>query len=386
MKADPLIFVGGGLAGGLAALALHRRRPDVPILLIEAAASFGGNHTWSCFETDIPTDAQWLVDELCPVRWPAHRVRFPQYERRIEIGYLALASTKLHAALIAGLPAAALRLSTPVEAIAPDHVVLQGGERLAAMAVIDCRGPEETVDGMELAWQKFVGCDYALSSPRSAIPTIMDATVEQTDGYRFIYTLPLSAQLWLLEDTYYSLDKRLDRTDVRARVEAAARDAGIAGSVVREESGVLPIVIDGKPERFWPRSEVARLGLRAGLFHPTTGYSFGLALKAAVDLAELPLPCGPAQLADWTRNLFMRNWRGTGFYRTLNQLMFRAGAPGERFRVLEHFYRLDAALIARFYAGRLTSRDKLKILSGKPPVPVTRAVGALLGRRAAWQT
>jgi lycopene beta-cyclase len=214
----------------------------------------------------------------------------------------------------------------------------------------------------------------------------MDATVEQTDGYRFVYTLPFSPELWLVEDTYYSLDQRLDRVGVRARVEAAARTAGIAGQVVREESGVLPIVIDGQPARFWPRGDGARLGLRAGLFHPTTGYSLGLALKAAVALAEQPLPCSPAQLAAWTRQLFIRNWRGTAFYRALNQLMFRAGAPGERYRVLEHFYRLDAALVARFYSGRLTARDKLRILTGKPPVPVARAVGALLGRRATWQT
>jgi lycopene beta-cyclase len=58
-------------------------------------------------------------------------------------------------------------------------------------------------------------------------------------------------------------------------------------------------------------------------------------------------------------------------------MLFRAAAPRERYRVLEHFYRLDPALVGRFYAARSGARDKLRILSGKPPVPVTRALLAL---------
>ena len=58
-------------------------------------------------------------------------------------------------------------------------------------------------------------------------------------------------------------------------------------------------------------------------------------------------------------------------------MLFRAAAPEHRYRVLEHFYRLDPGLIARFYAGRSTAADKMRILSGRPPVPVARALMAL---------
>ncbi|MEN9924724.1 MAG: hypothetical protein RL268_850, partial [Pseudomonadota bacterium] len=34
--------------------------------------------------------------------------------------------------------------------------------------------------------------------------------------------------------------------------------------------------------------------------------------------------------------------------------------------------------IARFYAGKLTWTDRVRILSGKPPVPVGAAIRALL--------
>ena len=41
-----LAIVGGGLAGGLAALAVHRAHPHMRITLFEAKDSLGGNHRW----------------------------------------------------------------------------------------------------------------------------------------------------------------------------------------------------------------------------------------------------------------------------------------------------------------------------------------------------
>ena len=64
----------------------------------------------------------------------------------------------------------------------------------------------------------------------------------------------------------------------------------------------------------------------------------------------------------------------------LDRMLFKAAAPAERYRVLERFYRLSPALIGRFYAGQSTMMDKVRILSGRPPVPIGRAVRALVTR------
>ena len=42
-------------------------------------------------------------------------------------------------------------------------------------------------------------------------------------------------------------------------------------------------------------------------------------------------------------------------------------------------YRLPDPLVGRFYAGRPSWPDRVRILSGKPPVPVGRALGSLFG-------
>jgi lycopene beta-cyclase len=62
-------------------------------------------------------------------------------------------------------------------------------------------------------------------------------------------------------------------------------------------------------------------------------------------------------------------------------MLFRAAKPSERWRVLERFYRLPEALIARFYADRLTLADRARILAGRPPVPLGRALASFPDRR-----
>jgi lycopene beta-cyclase len=70
-------------------------------------------------------------------------------------------------------------------------------------------------------------------------------------------------------------------------------------------------------------------------------------------------------------------WESRGFYRLLDRMLFRAAVPGRRRDVLERFYKLDPRLIGRFYAARSTFADKMRILSGKPPVPIRRAIAVM---------
>ncbi len=377
MMHPPVIIVGGGLAGSLAALALRRERPDLPLLLLEAGASFGGNHTWSFFDSDIPREGAHWVRALQPRHWPGYQVSFPRYHREIEQGYNAIASPRLDALVRAQLPTHMWRRDCQVVSIEPERVILSGGEELAASAIIDARGPDGPMPGLELGWQKFVGIEFAAEAADPERPTIMDATVPQIDGYRFVYTLPLASDRVLVEDTYYSDQPTLDVEQVAARVRAAALAQGIAGAELRQESGVLPICLGGDPDRFWPIDDpVARLGMRGGFFQATTGYSFPLALRFATEMARYPDLSAPA-LAAWSRRKFIGHWRQSAYYRLLNRLMFHAAGPDRRYRIFERFYGLAPSLISRFYSGDLTLRDKARILIGRPPVPVGAALRVL---------
>lgn len=63
----------------------------------------------------------------------------------------------------------------------------------------------------------------------------------------------------------------------------------------------------------------------------------------------------------------------------LARMLFGAGFPQRRYKLLERFYTLPEPLIERFYAGRSTGRDKLRVLAGRPPVPVGAVLASLIG-------
>ena len=373
-----LLIAGGGLAGGLTALALKAARPDLAVALVEAGETFGGNHTWSSFESDLSPAGRTLAAPLIAHRWPGYSVRFPALGRRLDTPYQSATSERLHAALMRALPESHIFLSAPIAELTREGALLADGRRLAARAVLDARG-NRPARHLDLGWQKFVGLEVELAEPHGlGEPIIMDATVSQHDGYRFVYVLPFSPTTALIEDTYYADGADLPRDAIadRVRAYAAAQGWRIAREL-RAEHGVLPIAIGGDIAAHLAQTPagVAPIGMQAALFHPVTGYSFPDAVELALRIAEHR---DLSTLEAMIRAHAAERWQSRGYYRLLTKMLFRAALPDERRQVLQRFYGLDAGLVARFYAGHSSLRDKARILTGKPPVPVGRALAAIL--------
>ena len=377
-----LAIIGGGLAGGLIARAFADRRPEVRLLLVEEQPALGGNHIWSFFDGDVPDADRWLVDPLVAHRWAGgHEVRFPGYSRTLWAPYNSISSARFDAELRATLGDCIVRAR--VEALTPDGATLSDGRALSARAVIDARGGGD-LSTLRCGWQKFVGQTLHLAQPHGLTrPVIMDATVAQLDGYRFVYLLPMAERTVFIEDTYYSDDAALDVAALRQRIAAYAQAQGWhVEAVAHEETGVLPVVYGGDFQRFWPADDpVARAGVRAGLFHPMTGYSLPDAVAFALHLTSV-WPLDGAALALASRAYAQAHWRRGAYYRMLGKMLFLAAAPVERYRIFARFYRLSPRLIGRFYGGRSSTSDKLRILCGRPPVPIRAAMRALLDPHA----
>ncbi|MFZ0267525.1 lycopene beta-cyclase CrtY [Caulobacter sp.] len=376
-RAD-VVLVGGGLANGLIALRLKRLRPHLRVILLEQGPTIGGEHTWCHFATDVDTvEADWLRP-LIVHRWSGYEVRFPGHSRQLPTDYLAITSERLHRLLSAVLGDDAW-LDATVSQVDPHQVTLADGRTIAAGAVIDGRGPRKS-RSLALGYQKFVGQGVRLTAPHGLTrPIIMDATVSQEDGYRFVYVLPLDGMRLLIEDTRYSDGPDLDRPALRAAIADYAEAQGwTIAEVEREEGGVLPIALGGDIDAYWREAQphIAAVGLRAALFQPTTGYSLPDAARLAEAVAALP-QITSASVRACVEAQSKTVWRRRGFFRLLNRMLFRACAPGNRYKVLERFYRLSPGLIQRFYAARLTRWDKARILIGKPPVPISAAVRCL---------
>jgi lycopene beta-cyclase len=381
-------IAGGGLAGGLTALALAQIDPGLRIALIEAGPQPGGRHRWSWFASDLDPAGTALLDQFSPTRWDdGYAVRFPGLTRRLPTPYRSLASDGFAATLAQLLPAGTIRANAPVQALDAGSVTLADGSVLTAKSVIDARGIADAY-ALTGGWQVFLGRTIRTDAPHGVQhPTIMDAGVEQVDGYRFVYVLPLNADTIFVEDTYYADAPRLDRAALGARIEAYAAANGWHGRMIEQETGALPVVTGGDFAAFsgaQAQPGVTRLGVRGGFFHPLTSYSLPIAAATAIEVARLVRgDYAGSALATTIAARAADHWRGGAFYRTLGAMLMQAGDPGERWRVFERFYRLPEALIERFYAGRSTLADKARVLAGKPPVPVIGALKALTapGRR-----
>src|SRR3546814_5579511 len=103
-----------------------------------------------------------------------------------------------------------------------------------------------------------------------------------------------------------------------------------------------------------------KLGVRAGLFHPTTGYSLPDAVRTAVELARLP-DISAAAIARVMEAKARKLWRERGFYRLLDGMLFRGARPEQRYRILQGIYELDERLVGRFYAARSRGYDRVRI-------------------------
>lgn len=379
-----VVLVGGGLSTCLMALALFQHRPEARVALVEQQSALGGNHLW-CFHAGDVTADMGFVTQLITRRWPGYEVRFPKVKRWLDEPYAAVTSERLDEVVqraFAGRTTSRLLLSRSARRVTATRVVLDSGEELRGTVVIESRGPGayDCADGA--GYQKFLGLELVLSAPSPLVaPLLMDALLPQRDGFRFMYALPLSSHRVLLEDTYFSDSPELDQQQSAAEIMAYAAEHGFqVARVARRESGVLPLPTAA------PRFDKAapdgplQAGYQGGWFHPVTGYSFPLAARLALAVAR----GAPEQLRTRVWPALLREQRMQfRFGVLLNRLMFGAFAPEERSGAIEHFYRLPADAVRRFYALELRHTDRLRMLCGRPPrgFSLPRALATNLARQ-----
>jgi len=385
-----IAIVGGGLAGGLIALALNRNAPDTKFVLIEAGKALGGNHRWSWFESDLDDAGKELMQPLRQTEWDnGYEVKFPKYRRKLNTGYRSMSSSDFHEALTRILPEASLQFGHKAISVDARGVDLDNGTRIKARAVIDCRSfvPSEHLRG---GWQVFLGRHVRLDQAHGIErPVIMDASVDQIaphgngGAYRFVYVLPLGAHDVFVEDTYYADDFKLDRGALSARIDHYCQQHGWQHGVpVGHEAGVLPVLTGGNFTAYQNEIRIEGVtiaGARGGFVHPLTSYTMPIAVDNALAIAaEADLP--GAQLAALIEARARKHWRNTSYYRLLGRLLFLAAVPERRVKIFQRFYGLRPKLIERFYAARSSRFDRVRVLFGNPPVSIPRAIAAMFKR------
>lgn len=363
---NPIKIVGGGLSGCLLMAALKHRWPELEVTLCERSSSLSDHQTWSFHAGDVPANCWDWLGPLVTKSWTGYDVHFPRFSRSFTTGYHSIRSQDLVEKIKAQFSKNIL-LQTEVSKSDPNignYFITAGWNAL--------KKPEN------FGFQKFVGLDLKLKTAHGLTkPILKDVREPQTDGYRFFYILPFSETELMIEDTYYSNSPNLNIDDVKKGIlEYAEKNNWHIETILRQESGSLPLdLYPPDAQDKWPLA----LGAAANLAHPVTGYTFPSVIRQIQCIIE----SDSADIEEWKKRLYAENKKirsSFGFYCFLNRMMFGAATATKRYIILQRFYTLSNGLIERFYGGRTSFSDQVRILLGKPPVPILSAMKQISSR------
>ncbi len=365
------VLIGAGLANSLLALRLFEQNRSFVVL--EKKLTLAADQTWSFHNTDLAKEELDWLRPLISAAWTSYLVRFATYSRNLPLSYSSMTADNFfkHVQTVLGEK---LCLGVSIASVHDTHAVLADGREVFGNCVIDGRGMKGPEMG-PCGYQKFLGLDLKFANPHGLkAPIIMDTRLSQNDGFHFMYSLPLDEHTLLVEDTYYSDTPDLNLKTCRDEIFNYAKNNWPGEfKATREESAALPIPLSRDFLKLaFQENAGAMVGLRGGHFHATTGYSLPWAVKNAFLISNLSNPT-TAKIKTALKVRTQPN-----YFLLLNRMLFGAALPSERVNIFSRFYQFPAEFISKFYGARMTSFDQVRLLIGKPPVNMARALRSLL--------
>lgn len=355
------MIAGGGLAACLAALAMARLRPEVPLLIVEESERFGGEGFHNFADAELGQDGAELIGPLALERWPGFYVAFPGFSRKLKAEWAGFAAADIHRAMVETLTPKQYKLGVKVVAVREDALVLDGGETIKAQGAIDARGAA-SLSTLDLLYEARLERAYRLAAPhRVDWPVLIDATVDQAGGLRFMQCVPLSQERLIVADVCVS---ERGQPDERAgeRLDAYLAARGWKNRKTEaSHARVRPLPVGGDFAAFWRLggARVAKLGLRGGFVNPLTGRTIADAVRTARLLAEQRDFTG-TMLHDLFEAEAKQLWKKREFQRTIAGALAKA-APEDRRALLERLYRLEPGLIARLQSDQLGLIERMRV-------------------------
>ena len=368
-----IVIMGGGLSGSLLAYQMSLLSPTPEFTLIESRNNLSDHHTWSFHHSDLQESSYEWIRPLISQSWHSQTVHFPSFSRTLKLAYHSIRSHEFRTKITKALQNR-LILGDPVCEVSSEGCVqLASGKKIQADLIFDARGIKSN-QHQASGYQNFFGMDLELTQPHGLdVPIIMDTRCAQSEGFKFFYLLPWTSHSLLVEATCYSNTPEFDPHQYKREIEEYCSNQNwTIQRIRRTEQAALPIPLNctQRPPQLSPR--IIPIGMLGGYFHYTTGYSFPLSVRVSETITHT------LRQSNWSIQkiqsalapLSAHTQQQALFFSTLNRMLFLACRPENRIQVFSRFYGLNQNLITRFYQGNLKWRDQLRILMGKPPVPL----------------
>jgi len=356
-----LLIAGGGLAGSLAALAMARQRPEVPMLLVGEGESAGGAGTFLVLDEALGEAGRALLAPLAVHSWDGFYALLPGRARKLRLRCHAVAASAIDAAVRESLRPEQLRLGARIVAVREDSILLAGGETIGGTGALDARGWAHQTT-LELGWRHGVARTLALPVPhRLDLPVAIDSTLSGGAGCGYVTCIPLDPQRLVVEHVRYARGAEADAAAGRAAIEGYAEARGWAGATVEaEQMFSTPVPLGGDFAGYWRigGARVAKLGARGGFFGLGLGSTLDDAAGTAATLTRQRDFSGAA-LHDLFEGEAAALWRAREPYRAIARRLVEGGdcAPAEA------VYGAEPGTVERFFAQRLGLIERRRLLA-----------------------
>src|SRR5436305_11082057 len=197
-----LLIAGGGVSASLAALAMARLRPEVPMLLVPESG-LGGNRTLLLFDEGLSDEERDLVAPLIADSWDAVYTAFPGSSRKLKLACHAITPERIEAALREALRPEQIRIEDRIVAVRDASLLLHGGETILGHGALDARlWAHQTT--LELGWRRSFGRLCRFSAPhRVDRPVLADATLSSGKSCSLFSLIPFGERRLLVEQVDY---------------------------------------------------------------------------------------------------------------------------------------------------------------------------------------
>lgn len=288
-----IIIVGGGCAGmqlvyGLLQLP-YEQTGD--ILLIEKQSK-QPEKSW-CFWAKNPTAYDSLVSKTwSKIQFSSHQINLVEEIRPYSYNYIKSDDFfDFHNQLIAK-STRVTRIYEEVTQVSAEYDctrVFTKSNQYTAKYVFDSRVDFDAMpENTSVLWQHFKG--YFIQTKNDVfnpeMATMMDFSIDQSDAAHFMYVLPFSANMALVEFTAFSAaSSYADSTYDAYLKNYISTKYSPEYQILRVETGKIPMTdFDFKSEL---AKHVFAIGSAAGAVKPTTGYAFNRIRKDTRDLIAI---------------------------------------------------------------------------------------------------
>lgn len=379
-KADwDVVIAGAGLAGlSLAAELAAPQFAHLRVLVIEPRENYVRDRTWSYWDTPNALPKRW--QGLAQARWPRWSVSLDSSSviSKGAVAYTNVRADTFYEDALKTISAAPHIQWLRGDRLAQNHSSAQGvelitqtGQKLNVKRLFDSRPPVpiEADDWV----QHFTGWEVQCSAPCFTPDLVQLMAFEsKPNGLHFIYCLPYSTTLALVESTWISRAAVQATVDAEQELKDALQHRFQCADyeITFREQGALPL----RPAMPVDQLNVVRIGRAGGMLRAATGYAFCATLQQTSDLAAslaVHLAQGSA-LLDWQapahKASSLDQWMDAIFFRVLERDW--QTAPNY---FLSLFERVPERQLIAFLQGSATPKERFAVMRALPAWPFMRS-------------